>query len=110
MHEFSSRNPQRKNLQSARDDRPGDPEKYDLSKERAWKARKKGFFVKNYSRKQVIIDPGSYDPAISYSTAVVPGITATSGGSGMVRGGGAAVCLIIKSGEIIGFGLIFESI
>jgi hypothetical protein len=85
-------------------------EQYGLSKERSWIAKKKGFFVKNYSKKQVVIDPGSYDPATSYSAAVVSGITATSGGPGMVRGGGAAVYLIIKSGEIIGLGLIFESI
>ena len=44
-------------------------ERYGLPKERAWKARKKGFFVKNYSRKQVIVDPSNFDPAISYSTA-----------------------------------------
>ena len=30
---------------------------------------KKGFFVKNYSKKQIIIDPENFDPAISYSTA-----------------------------------------
>jgi hypothetical protein len=44
-------------------------EKYDLPKERSWKVKKQGFFVKNYSKKQVVIDPGSFDPAISYSTA-----------------------------------------
>jgi hypothetical protein len=44
-------------------------EKYGLPSERAWVARKKGFFVKNYSRKQVIIDPENFDPSISYSTA-----------------------------------------
>jgi DNA-directed RNA polymerase specialized sigma24 family protein len=30
---------------------------------------KKGFFVKNYSKKQIIIDPENFDPAVSYSTA-----------------------------------------
>jgi hypothetical protein len=30
---------------------------------------KQGFFVKDYSRKQIIIDPENFDPAISYSTA-----------------------------------------
>jgi hypothetical protein len=40
-----------------------------LSSERAWVARKKGFFVRNYSRKQVIIDPENFDPSISCSTA-----------------------------------------
>jgi hypothetical protein len=44
-------------------------DKYGLSSERAWGARKKGFFVKNYSKKQVIIDPENFDPSISYSTA-----------------------------------------
>ena len=44
-------------------------EKYDLPKERAWKVKKQGFFVKNYSRKQIVIDPSNFDPAISYSTA-----------------------------------------
>ena len=44
-------------------------EKYGLSKVKAYKAMKKGFFVKNYSRKQIICDPSNFDPAISYSTA-----------------------------------------
>ena len=44
-------------------------EKYDLPKERAWKEKKQGFFVKNYSKKQIVIDPSNFDPAISYSTA-----------------------------------------
>ncbi len=30
---------------------------------------KQGFFVKNYSKKQIIIDPENFDPAVSYSTA-----------------------------------------
>ena len=44
-------------------------EKYGLSSKRAREAMNKGFFVKNYSRKQIIIDPENFDPAISYSTA-----------------------------------------
>jgi hypothetical protein len=44
-------------------------DQYGLSSERAWVAKRKGFFVKNYSRKQVIIDPENFDPSISYSTA-----------------------------------------
>jgi len=44
-------------------------DQYGLPSERAWVARKKGFFVKNYSRKQVIIDAENFDPSISYSTA-----------------------------------------
>lgn len=44
-------------------------EKYGLPKERAWVAKRKGFFVKNYSKKQVIIDPENFDPSVSYSTA-----------------------------------------
>jgi hypothetical protein len=37
-------------------------EKYGLPSARAYVARKKGFFVRNYSRKQVIIDPENFDP------------------------------------------------
>jgi hypothetical protein len=44
-------------------------EKYGLPSARAYVARKKGFFVRDYSRKQVIIDPENFDPSISYSTA-----------------------------------------
>ena len=44
-------------------------EKYDLDSRRAGKAKRKGFFVKNYSKRQVIIDPENFDPAVSYSTA-----------------------------------------
>jgi len=44
-------------------------EKYGLSTKRAREAMAKGFFVKNYSKRQVIIDPENFDPAISYSTA-----------------------------------------
>jgi len=44
-------------------------EEYALDSRRASKAKKKGFFVKNYSKRQVIIDPENFDPAVSYSTA-----------------------------------------
>jgi hypothetical protein len=44
-------------------------EKYGLSSKRAREALKQGFFVKNYSKKQIIIDPDNFDAAISYSTA-----------------------------------------
>ncbi len=44
-------------------------QEYALNSRRAAVARRKGFFVKNYSKKQVIIDPENFDPAISYSTA-----------------------------------------
>ena len=44
-------------------------EKYGLSAKRAREVLKQGFFVKNYSKKQIIIDPENFDPAISYSTA-----------------------------------------
>jgi hypothetical protein len=44
-------------------------EQYGLPSARAYIAKRKGFFVKNYSRKQVIIDPENFDPSISYSTA-----------------------------------------
>ena len=44
-------------------------QEYALNSRRAADAKRKGFFVKNYSRKQIIIDPDNFDPAISYSTA-----------------------------------------
>jgi hypothetical protein len=44
-------------------------EKYGLSTKKAQEAMAKGFFVKNYSKRQVIIDPTNFDPAVSYSTA-----------------------------------------
>jgi hypothetical protein len=44
-------------------------QQYALNSRRAADAKRKGFFVKNYSRKQIIIDPENFDPAISYSTA-----------------------------------------
>ena len=44
-------------------------EKYGLSTKRAREALNKGFFVRNYSKRQVIIDPTNFDPAVSYSTA-----------------------------------------
>ena len=44
-------------------------EKYGLPSARAYVARRKGFFVRNYSKKQVIIDPENFNPSISYSTA-----------------------------------------
>jgi hypothetical protein len=44
-------------------------EKYGLNSRRAREALNKGFFVKNYSKRQVIIDPGNFDPAVSYSIA-----------------------------------------
>jgi hypothetical protein len=43
--------------------------KYGLSQNRANQVKKQGFFVKNYSKKQVIIDPQNFNPSISYSTA-----------------------------------------
>lgn len=44
-------------------------EKYGLSSDKSYKAKQKGFFVKNYSVKQIIIDPENFDPATSYNTA-----------------------------------------
>jgi hypothetical protein len=44
-------------------------EKYGLSSKRAREVMKQGFFVKNYSKKQIIIDPENFDAATSYSTA-----------------------------------------
>ena len=44
-------------------------ERYGLSRNRADQVRKQGFFVNNYSRKQIIVDPGNFYPAASYNTA-----------------------------------------
>ena len=44
-------------------------DEYGLSSKRAREVLKQGFFVKNYSKKQIIIDPENFDPAVSYSTA-----------------------------------------
>ncbi len=37
-------------------------EKYGLKPGAAYTARKKGFFVKNYSRPQVRVDPSKFEP------------------------------------------------
>jgi len=39
-------------------------EKYGLKPDDAYTARKKGFFVKNYSQTQVKVDPSKFDPDI----------------------------------------------
>jgi len=44
-------------------------EKYGLKEGAAYTARKKGFFVKNYSRPQVKVDPSKFDPDICYRIA-----------------------------------------
>jgi hypothetical protein len=44
-------------------------EKYGLKPGAAYTARKKGFFVKNYSRPQVSVDPSRFDPDICYRIA-----------------------------------------
>ena len=44
-------------------------EKYGLKPGAAYTARKKGFFVKNYSRPQVKVDPSKFDPDICYRIA-----------------------------------------
>lgn len=44
-------------------------QKYGISKSCADRARKRGWFIKNYSRNQVIIDREHFNPAVSYSIA-----------------------------------------
>ncbi len=44
-------------------------EKYGLKEGAAYTARKKGFFVENYSRPQVKVDPSKFDPDICYRIA-----------------------------------------
>jgi hypothetical protein len=52
---------------------PEDPrhecETYGFSPEQAYKARVKGFFLKNYSKKQMVIDRGNFNQAICYPLA-----------------------------------------
>jgi hypothetical protein len=42
---------------------------YGLSSDRAYDARVKGFFVKNYSKKQIIIDRENFNSAVCYPLA-----------------------------------------
>ena len=42
---------------------------YGLSSDQAYKARVKGFFVKNYSKKQIIIDRENFNSAVVYPLA-----------------------------------------
>ena len=44
-------------------------EKYGLKQGAAYSARKKRFFVKNYSRPQLCVDPTKFDPDICYRIA-----------------------------------------
>jgi len=44
------------------------PLKYDLPYGVASRAKKVGFFVKNYSQKQIIIDDKNFDPTLSCAT------------------------------------------
>ena len=44
-------------------------EKYGLKPGAAYSARKKRFFVKNYSRPQVCVDPSKFDPDVCYRIA-----------------------------------------
>jgi hypothetical protein len=44
-------------------------EKYNISSSSANVTRKRGWFIKNYSRNQVIIDRSNFDPKLSYSIA-----------------------------------------
>ena len=44
-------------------------EKYGLKPGAAYTARKKGFYVMNYSRPQVKVDPSKFDPDICYRIA-----------------------------------------
>ena len=44
-------------------------EKYGLKEGAAYSARKKGFFVKNYSRPQVCVDASKFNVALCYNIA-----------------------------------------
>jgi len=43
--------------------------KYNISESSAFTTRKRGWFVKNYGRNQVIIDRDNFNPKLSYSIA-----------------------------------------
>ena len=42
---------------------------YGLSSDQAYKAKMKGFFVKNYSKKQIVIDRENFNSAVCYPLA-----------------------------------------
>jgi len=42
---------------------------YGLSSDQAYKAKVKGFFVKNYSKKQIVIDRENFNSAVVYPLA-----------------------------------------
>ena len=42
---------------------------YGLSSDQAYKAKMKGFFVKNYSKKQIVIDRENFNQAVCYPLA-----------------------------------------
>jgi len=44
-------------------------QKYGISKTCAFNAKKRGWFVRNYSRNQIIIDREHFNPAVCYSIA-----------------------------------------
>jgi hypothetical protein len=44
-------------------------QKYGLSSQKSSRVKRQGFFVKNYSRKQIIIDSENFSPEASYNTA-----------------------------------------
>ena len=44
-------------------------QKHGISKTCAWNAQKRGWFIKNYSRNQIIIDRDHFNPELCYSIA-----------------------------------------
>jgi len=44
-------------------------EKHGISKTCAWNAQKRGWFIKNYGRNQIIIDRNHFNPELCYSIA-----------------------------------------
>ena len=44
-------------------------EKHGISNTCAWNAQKRGWFIKNYSRNQIIIDRDHFNPELCYSIA-----------------------------------------
>ena len=44
-------------------------EKYELGQSTAFNAKRRGWFVKNYSKKQILIDRATFNPAAAYNLA-----------------------------------------
>jgi hypothetical protein len=55
---------------------------YGLSSDQAYKARMKGFFVKNYMKKQIVIDRENFNSAVCTESILAPGPNSPEATSG----------------------------